>query len=49
MTSIKTTIDRRTFLKVSALASGGMMLSFSWMTGNKVLWDGFQRPPRRMG
>lgn len=35
MTQVKTTINRRHFLKVSALAGGGMMLSFSWLAGCK--------------
>ncbi|HLO82101.1 MAG TPA: molybdopterin cofactor-binding domain-containing protein [Chitinophagaceae bacterium] len=33
MTQVKTTINRRSFLKVTALAGGGMMISFSWLAG----------------
>lgn len=33
MTHIKTAINRRSFLKTSALASGGLMISFNWLGG----------------
>jgi isoquinoline 1-oxidoreductase beta subunit len=35
MTQVKTTMNRRAFLKATALAGGGMMLSFSWLAGCK--------------
>jgi len=31
MTTVKTTYDRRSFLKTTALAGGGMMLGFNWL------------------
>ncbi len=33
MTKIKTSYNRRSFIKTSALASGGMMLGFNWLAG----------------
>lgn len=33
MTTINTSCNRRSFLKTSAVAGGGMMLSFSWLAG----------------
>ena len=33
MTVVRTSINRRSFLKVSAITGGGMMLSFSWLAG----------------
>src|SRR5436189_3709082 len=41
MTDQKTSIDRRTFLKSSALAGGGLMISFSWLSAF--------RPPDKPG
>lgn len=33
MATIKTTLNRRSFLKASALTGGGMMLGFNWLAG----------------
>ncbi len=33
MTTIKTSYNRRSFIKTTALAGGGMMLGFNWMAG----------------
>ncbi len=41
MTVVKTTLNRRSFLRATLLAGGGMALSFSWMAGCK--------PPVRQG
>lgn len=39
MTVVNTKFNRRSFLKTSALAGGGMMLSFSWLAGCKPTSD----------
>ncbi|ARA94035.1 isoquinoline 1-oxidoreductase [Rhodothermaceae bacterium RA] len=33
MATVKTTLNRRSFLKASALAGGGLMLGFNWLAG----------------
>jgi isoquinoline 1-oxidoreductase subunit beta len=36
MTTVKTTIGRRSFFKSTALAGGGMLLGFNWLAGCKT-------------
>jgi len=36
MTIVKTSINRRSFLKTTALAGGGLMIGFSWMASAKT-------------
>jgi isoquinoline 1-oxidoreductase beta subunit len=35
MTTVKTSISRRSFLKATAMAGGGLMISFNWLAGCK--------------
>ncbi len=37
MSSVKTSYNRRSFLKASLLSGGGMMLGFDWLTNNKLV------------
>src|SRR6478672_6145201 len=46
MSSIKTSYSRRSFLKATALAGGGMMLSFSWLAGCKPTPEEVSRLPK---
>src|SRR6476620_11028305 len=46
MSSIKTSYSRRSFLKATALAGGGMMLSFSWLAGCKPTPDEVSTLPK---
>ncbi|MCQ0110700.1 xanthine dehydrogenase family protein molybdopterin-binding subunit [Zhouia amylolytica] len=45
MTLIKTTYGRRSFLKVSALAGGGMVIGFSWLASCKPKVDDVAKMP----
>lgn len=37
MKTVKTTYNRRSFLKASAISGGGMILGISWLSGTKVV------------
>tara|TARA_R110000868_G_scaffold145181_3_gene365222 strand:+ start:32275 stop:34524 length:2250 start_codon:yes stop_codon:yes gene_type:complete len=46
MTLVKTTYNRRSFLKSSALASGGMVLGFSWLASCKPTPEQVRNMPK---
>ncbi|MEL6925627.1 MAG: twin-arginine translocation signal domain-containing protein, partial [Bacteroidota bacterium] len=46
MTLVKTKYNRRSFLKASALASGGMVLGFSWLASCKPTPEQIKAMPK---
>ena len=46
MSTYNSGCNRRSFMKASALASGGMMLSFSWLAGCKLAEDEVKTIPK---
>ncbi|NNE69284.1 MAG: xanthine dehydrogenase family protein molybdopterin-binding subunit, partial [Rhodothermales bacterium] len=44
MATVKTSLNRRSFLKASALAGGGMMIGFNWLAGCRQADPGITMP-----